>query len=183
MKVTRSQGHKSQVRKINIAFVVFVLVGLCGMLAGDCIAQEKVKKEIVIKVSSGIIDLGVGEAAKIPVSAARVRSTELRQLNKDYNVVAIEKLYKLKTVQKEGSVIKGLKSMEPVDEPAEVELDKIFTKEIKKEMQAAGQEVKELKNTYLFHCEFEEEPDMNEVLINYRALDVVRYAEYIKRTK
>ena len=175
---------KTIARKIMI--IVFLLAVVSGLGVVDCFCQEKVIKEMVIKVKNNIIALPAGEAALIPLSAARVRSTELRELNKAYNTVSIEKLYELKKSSRgAGSSIKGLKKAVEASDDGSIDLGSVFTKEIKKEKEAAGVDVKMVKNSYILRFEFESEDEVNmgKLVADYKALDVVLFAQDVVRVK
>ena len=140
-------------KKLKIVLSLSV-IGLIILLNNPSLrAQVKVKKEAVIRVDPNIIALPQGDAAKIPVVAARVRSTQLRDLNKQYNAVKIEKLYKLEEKTKGPMKIKGIKGKEEFEE-GPVDLATVFTTEIRKEMKAQGNKVVELKNTFLIYSQF-----------------------------
>jgi len=136
-------------------------------------AQGKVKKEIAIKVKHNIIALPAGEVSKVPISAARVRSTELRELNKKYNVVSIEKLFKLKEKSEKLS-LKGFKGVEPLQEDASpIDLSKLFTRRLKKKFIKENKEVKQAADTYLMQLELDSQISINSVVGDYSSLDVV----------
>lgn len=166
---------------------MLIAAGLVCAVFVSAQAQTPVRKEIVIKVKANIIALPEGEAAKIPVSAARVRSTELRQLNAKYNAVYIEKLFEVKKEEtpSSGSGIKGLKSFEKEQQKDTVDVAALFTQEVKKELKAQGKDVVEVKDTYIIGFEFESEKKANlqELLSAYRAVDVVSFAQDIVRKK
>jgi len=180
------KGGRAMLKIFKPSYMIMI-AGLMCLVFLSAQALAPVRKEIVIKVQANIIALPEGEAAKIPVSAARVRSTELRQLNEKYNAVYIEKLFEVKKqgTPESGSGIKGLKSLEKEQTKETVDLTTLFTQEIKKELKAQGKEVNELKDTYLIGFEFESEKKANlqELLGAYRALKVVSFVQDIVRTK
>lgn len=172
---------KVELKNVSSYLLIMICLGLFLSFSGNLTAQDLEVKEIIIKVKPNIIRLPGGDAAKIPISAARIRSTELRKLNEDYNVVKIEKLFQLKTETKgkKGLVIKGFKDTE--DPLAVPDLTKIFTNEIKKEKKKEGKQVVEIVDTFLFQLEIDNSINIQSVVNDYQALEVVVHAEYIVR--
>lgn len=82
---------------IRTGFAIGLFTILIGNFAVEVQAQSV--KEMTIEVQSRIIALpggAIGEnIAKVPLSSARVRNTELRDLNKYYHVVSIERIYEV----------------------------------------------------------------------------------------
>jgi len=150
-------------------------------------AQDKIKKEIIIQVKPNIIALPEGEIAKVPLSAARVRSTELRELNKKYKAVSIEKVYKLKEESKikidKGAEIKGYKDKheQPKEKKGLVDFNAVFSKDLRKKLKAEGKETEQVKDVYIINFEFEPEDyiDMDILLDDYKSLDVVLNAQEV----
>ena len=165
-------------------------LGLIGLflfcLAPGLDAEEKIQKEMVIKVKPRIIALPGNQVAKVPISAARVRSTELRELNEKYNAISIERLFKIgEKIEKEKPLtIKGIKGAAPrEEEPAEetVDLSRILTKEKRKELLAKKEDVVEINDTFLIQFDVDTRIDMNRVAFEYKSLDVVTFADYVVR--
>ena len=150
-------------------------------------AQQKYTGEILIQVNPRIIALPEGEVAKVPINAARFRSTELRDLNEQYKAVSIEKLYELKEDKKgmniESQDILKSEQKDKKKDKATVDLSRIFTKKVKKEFREKGKEVKQVSDSYLLQFESEEELFMSGIVSAYRALDVVIHAEQITRSR
>jgi hypothetical protein len=153
-------------------------------------AQEKVIKEMLLQVKPDIIALPEGEAASVPLGAARVRSSELRELNAAYMVVSIEKIYKLKATQESGALadleIKGTKDVSAPQEEKEqlagiVDPNQVFTSEIKKQMLEKGEQVVLVKDVYLLRFEFDEDKNMSGIVDAYKAVPAVIYANHITR--
>ena len=153
-------------------------------------AEDKgqlINREILIKVKPDYIALPEGEAEKIPIGAARVRSTDLRNLNEKYNAVWIEKLYELQPrgVSVEPLKIKGVKdSLVTQKQQAKketVDLSKILTKDAKKEFVERGEVVIETKDIFSLQFELKPEIQIEDLLSDYRAVDAVLYSEAITR--
>ena len=172
-----------QSRIIHMAKIGLAAVLVLG-LAGEAIAQKGVKakvgEEILIKVKSGIIALPQGEAASIPISAVRIRSTELRELNSEYNAITIEKLFKIKLKQ-ETRDFGTLTSYEQIGEAEAVDISRLFTKETKKGLTAEGKQAVEVEDTYLIQFELEEGVNISQLVSNYEALECVLFAGDIIR--
>ena len=164
---------------VGVGLVCFIL-GIAGIMFNGY-AQEKVKKEIAIKVKHNIIALPGGEVAKVPLSAARVRSTKLRELNKKYNAVSIEKLFKIKAKSKK-LTLKGFKGVGPVEEDTSpIDLTKLFTKKLKKKFIKEGKEVEQANDTFLIQFELDKDTSINSVVSDYVGLDVVVDAKEVIR--
>ncbi|MFH1640656.1 MAG: hypothetical protein ABIA66_01695 [Candidatus Omnitrophota bacterium] len=168
------------------ALIITVLVfGL--LISGSALgASENVKREIMVKVKPGIIALPENEVARVPISAARFRSTELRELNNKYNAVNIEKLFRAEKTEKTEEPVRGeqTKVSEPVKEET-VDVSKLFTRESRNEMIREGEEAVQEQDTYLIELEFEPKNkiNMNTVVNEYKKLDVVSFAKYITRVE
>ncbi|MBI4845549.1 MAG: hypothetical protein HY810_03630 [Candidatus Omnitrophica bacterium] len=168
-----------------VLFMAFML-----SFSGQVVAQEKVIKEIIVQVNSDVIALPDGDAANIPISAVRIRSSELRDLNQTYNAVSLEKLYVLETamaVDKQmkkkdfkGETLKTEK-VEQVDSPINIGL--VFSKEMKKQEEEKGNKVLQMDNAYIIQLEVDPGQNMTEVATAYKALPVVIYADPIIRSK
>ncbi|MFH1459692.1 MAG: hypothetical protein ABIG64_04895 [Candidatus Omnitrophota bacterium] len=167
---------------------VFGIISLVMVISfqTNSFAQEKIIKEMVIQVDARMIALPGNEAAKVPITAARFRSSELRQLNEQYNAVRIERIFKLKKEEKKAPLdIKGVKEdKKTVKESQEeiVNIANIFTQEIKKEMLAKGEKVIELDNVFLIQFEFEEDVNMTGIVSAYQDIPGVISAQSIIRT-
>ena len=178
----------TQIKKriIQISWVGAVIMALCLLCFVQGIyAQETIKKEIVIKVKPNIIVLGEGEAAKIPIRAARVCSTELRELNQKYNAKRIEKLYKINEKANKGrsTKVEGSLVSKEKEGKATVDLSRIFTKEAKRGLFDNGEEIVELEEIFLIQFALEPDIDINALVSDYRALEVVTYAKHIVRRR
>lgn len=122
-------------------------------------AQDTIEKQIIIKVQSKLIALPGNEASKVPFSAARVRSTELRNLNKQYNAVKIEKLFALE---------------EAGDTP---DISQVFTNRVRKEQIALGNKVVQVKDMFLIHFQLDPLVNISSLLDAYTALPGVISAD------
>ena len=177
-------------KKMKFWFCILLTSLIFFSFAQTLKAEDKITKEIVIKVLPGIIALPEGEVAKVPITAARVRSTELRQLNETYNAKTIEKLYEIaeeeKLKEKQPLSLKGLKDAKkkaPVSE--HVDLNQVFTREIKKEFLEEKKQVRQASDTYILGFEFNVDEDMDIIGVAnaYRALEAVTFAQDILRKK
>lgn len=185
------KGEKMRREGLMIFILLFMSLVFEFQMPGVVQAREgKEIKEILIKVQPRIIALPENEEiTKVPLSAARIRSTELRELNKKYNAVMIERLYKLKDKIKNKDIeVGGVFRSEENVEPPVVDMSKIFTKKRKeeleknnKELTAQGKEVASVNDTFLIQFDASTNVDMNKVAAEYKALDVVTFAEYVVR--
>ena len=73
--------------KTRIACCALLFVFIAAAAPALAEEPELVKKAMVIQVTPGTIALPKGEAARIPVSGARVRSSDMRDLNREYNEI------------------------------------------------------------------------------------------------
>jgi len=188
----RLQSHQVTRSIIRYRFRRYFIVwwlGVLTVISGANIfifqgyAQKKVKKEIAIKVKHNIIALPKGEVWRVPLSAARVRSTELRKLNKKYNAVSIEKLFRLKEKSSKLS-LKGFKGVEPVEEDTSpIDLSKLFTKKLKKKFIKEEKDVEQAPDIFLIQLELDENININSVVSDYMKLDVVIDAKEVIRKK
>ncbi|MCP4651002.1 MAG: hypothetical protein GY853_13120 [PVC group bacterium] len=144
---------------------------------------EKVIKEMVIHVDSKIIALPGNKATKVPISLARVRSTELRDLNGQYGAKSIEKIFKVKNNQSEIIEQEYKSSYKKEKLEGVVDLATVFTRDIKKEMEEKGHDVVQVKDVFLIVFEFDSEVSMGEIVNAYKDVSVVKFAEQIERTK
>ncbi len=88
------------------AIYIILAVGVFFLLAGGVTVNAQQSqlpiKEMTVEVQSNIIELPGGatgrKIAKVPVKRTSVRNTELRELNRAYNVVSIERIFELVTV-------------------------------------------------------------------------------------
>ncbi len=181
----------------RFASCLVLLAGLVFSLIGTISAQETMNKEILIKVKSGIVKMPGNKVSKVPISVARICSTDLRNLNKKYKAVTIERLYEIAgeaqvpiRVEDSGEPlsIKSFKGSEGESKKSEsvqvvenVSMENIFTKEIMKDMQAQGKEVAVVKDTFLFQFEISAALNMDLIAAEYFGLAVVTYAEEITR--
>jgi len=101
--------------KLSIRLIFGTCVmGACLLFSNIAVEAQPASSalhEMTIEVQPKIIALPGGEAgkniAKVPMAAARVRSTELRDLNKLYNAVSIERIYEVSTPVVKKSVAQG----------------------------------------------------------------------------
>ncbi len=160
---------------LQAIYFIVVIMSICLFyFFHNAFAQDKYVKEIVIKVEHNIIALPGNQVVKVPLSAARVRSTELRELNKKYNALSIEKLFRLK---EDARVIKK------DDNKEEVDLGRLFTKKIKKEMESKDKQVIEAEDIFLIQFESEKEINISQLIDDYKQLPVVKYADEVIRKK
>jgi len=87
---------KRMIYRSLVAGAFILLLGSTNVIA----QQDKPPiKEVTIEVQPRIIALPGGEAgkniAKVPIRRARMRNTELRDLNKLYNAVSVERIYEV----------------------------------------------------------------------------------------
>jgi len=76
-----------------IGLAVLAMFLATGM---DVFSQEETEgSAIKIKVQPDIIAMPESEVSEVPVRYARIRSTELREINEVYNAVSIEKVYEM----------------------------------------------------------------------------------------
>ncbi len=171
----------------NISLFILIISLVFACCSSNAIAADKILKEIVLQVNPNIITLPDNEVSKVPIGAARIRSTDLRTLNQDYNAVSIEKLFKLGEKSKLANLeIKGLKKVDKKTKEILtdiVDINNVFTKDIKKTQEEKGENVVELNNAFIIQFEFDEETNMNGIVNAYKALPVVMNAQYIVRTK
>ena len=189
-QATKPQSHKARrsiIRyRVRRYFIIWWLGVLTVVFGADIFiqqgyAQGKVKKEIAIKVKHNIIALPAGEVSRVPISAARVRSTNLRELNKKYNAVNIEKLFELRKKDKKLG-LKGFKGVEPVEEnAAPIDLTKLFTKKLKKKFIKEGKGVEQAQDIFLIQLELDKDMSINSVVSDYMGLDTVVDAKEVIR--
>jgi len=160
--------------------LVFVFAAAAAALAEE---PQLVKKAMIVQVTAGTIALPEGEAAEIPVSAARVRSSDMRDLNAKYNAVAIEKVYQLYEPETAlpGSGSKAVLRSEE-KKPAETTLDlaKVIRKGMRKKLREEGREVVEQPDTYLLKFEVGPDTQMKDVVLAYWVLPVVTFAQEVE---
>jgi hypothetical protein len=176
-------------RKI-IILLLLVIFNFAGLICAKDITKEKA--HLLIKVEPRTIVLPENpEIVKVPVSAARVRSTELRQLNEKYNAVEIERLFEVRQIDKPSKgkiteVESVLVAKEAQKKNKGMDLTNIFTaetrKKLKKEdLESNGAEITEKLDVYLIIFEFDPAIgiDINTAVTEYKALPVVKDAEYV----
>ena len=83
---------------IKLSLLLLILGVVVFFSTQTAHAQEEIEKEILIKVEANIIELPGNQVSRVPVKYARVRNTELRELNKTYNAAEIERVYETITV-------------------------------------------------------------------------------------
>jgi len=169
--------------KIRMIFLVVLCCFLAAVPRGFTEEAQTVTKAMIIQVEGGIIAMPEGEVARVPVSAARFRSTELRDLNAKYNAVAVEKLYRpyepaAATVPGSGSKSVLLTKKEEPEGPT-LDVTKIIRKELRKKVRKEGGQVEEQPDAYLIEFELEPTIEMKDVLVAYWVLPVVTYAQEV----
>ncbi len=84
---------------IRTGLIIGLFPVLIGLMPAEAQQAKLSIKEMVIEVQPMIIALPGGEAgkkiAKVPIRRARIRNTELRDLNAFYNAVSIERIYEV----------------------------------------------------------------------------------------
>jgi len=168
--------------RTSIMCLAFVFVFVAGVSQCSAQEQQRVKKAMVLQVAPGTIALPEGEAARVPVSAARIRSTDMRDLNTKYTVVAMEKLYQLAD---DAAPLPGsgstavLSAGEKKPEAPALDLSKVLRSEMRKKAIEDGREVVELPDTYLVEFEVEPNVEMKDVVVAYWVLPVVTFAQEV----
>jgi hypothetical protein len=162
--------------------VVLLLAGLLITLSFDVRAAEGEEKkgeprEIVIKVKPRILELPGGPAARMPLRAARIRSTNLRELINGYEGKQIEKLYSLR--KKESSVGGGLSSGESTS--AAVDISSLLTRSMISKMDIEPDRIREVEGTFLLLLNNVE--DLNKMLSEFKKLDTVLFVDAIERVR
>jgi len=170
--------------KIRIMCLTMLFVFIAGV--GPVLAEEPetVTKAMIIQVVPGTIALPGGDAARIPILSARFRSSDLRDLNKDYNAVAVEKLYKIDDAAGPvpGSGSKSVmrsKDKKEKTKGSALDMAKTFRKKMRKKVVEEGQKVVEQPDAYLIEFELALDVAMKDVVVAYWMLDVVTLAEEV----
>ena len=166
--------------RIMCLALLFVFIAAAAPALAE--EPELIKKAMIIQVTPGTIALPSGEAARMPVSAARIRSTDMRDLNAKYNAVAIEKLYQLYDagVALPGSGSKRvLRSAEKKPAGPALDVAKVIRKGMRKKVREKGQEVVEQPDAYLLEFEVEVTAEMKEIVVAYWVLPVVTFAQEV----
>lgn len=91
---------KSKVEK-TISFLIIVMLIMFFKSAEIAFAQEKTEKAVVLKVQPKTVAMPGNKVSKVPLRYARIRSTELRELIKQYDLdgtATIEKVYEWKQI-------------------------------------------------------------------------------------
>ena len=178
--------------KMRNKYLIFIFIGLffCICAPISSLAQEPIVKEILIRVKPRIIELPENvEIERVPLGAARVRSTDLRKLNKQYKAMSIERVFEVRdkksrlrtsdsSVQGKGRV---LRSEDHFD------LSSLLTPQARKKIAAdverQGREVVEKPGVFLIQLGFapDDEINMAQIIRDYKAVDAVLNAEYITR--
>ena len=143
----------------KVCFLIITMYILSVISVATVEADDLVEKRILISVKPNTIALPGNQVTKVPISAARVRSTELRQLNKQYDVKKIEKLFKL-----EGT-------------PGNI--NDLFTNKERKKQIESGATVVEAQDSYLLYFKVVSDADMTGLIGAYYQLPSVMYAEEI----
>ena len=181
---------KKQIFKVvcSISLILGIFVSLL-CLYPLISARAGTIAEIVIKVDKGIIKLpGNVEIIKVPVSVARIRSTELRQLNKKYNALVIERLFEVKentgAAEITGKSQDVLVSLEENSARETVDLSKIYTQKKRKKMQVNEKNLlMASKDIFLIQFKTDVSVDMSRLVKEYKALSVVISAQHVTRTE
>jgi len=150
-------------------------------------ARPKTVKEIMVKVAPQIIALPAGDATIVALSAARIRSADLRSVFHAYEAVSIEKLYELEATEKNkgnaaGDVLNSKKADEQ-KEKAVVDASAYFTNKIKKRLEDEKKKVVEVADVYLVRFEMSPEINAAGLVPDLRAVPIVKYAEEITRSE
>jgi len=170
--------------KIRMIFLIVLCCLLAAVPRGFTEEAQTVKKALILQVQPGTIALPAGDAARVPVSAARVRSTELRELNATYNVVAIEKLYRVApAAEKPASagkenVLLSVGKRGASEEPT-LNVTQVIRKEVRKNLREKGEELVEYPDVYLMEFVLEPSVEMKDVVVAYWVLPVVTYAQEV----
>lgn len=167
---------------LSIAAAAFVLCLAQGVVGQE--TQREVK-EIVITVKPRIIVLPQKVVSKVPLRMARIRSTELREINKECNAITIEAVYKLAGKRKKGA--EGILSSKG---GREVKIDRAgkIRKLLRKE--GADKEMIPVKDTYIIQFADYVDEEGNQRTVNldnaiaaYGALPVVISAGVVDMSK
>jgi hypothetical protein len=152
-------------RALAIALIIGFLI--CAFTSSAESQGSDPTRKIVIKVSPGIISLTKGRIARVSIGSARIRSDELKELNKRYNAVTIEKIFKKETRGSgEGGGLVGKER-----DSGNIDLNSIFTKETRDEMEKEGGAVAQLEDTFLIELTTADE--ISQILSDYGALEEV----------
>lgn len=169
-----------KIKTMKLLLLPLFVLCVCSVLSVQSRAEGE---RILIQVEPNTIAMPKNiEIARVPVSAARIRSTELRVLNEKYNAVSIERLYKVdgtdksEEVQNEGILV----SREKKKVETQIGSTKVFTKEKRKELLTQSQDLNivEVKNAFLLQFKPDKNFNINQVLNEYDALSVVLFAQY-----
>jgi hypothetical protein len=167
--------NKTLMGFVIVAAVVVVVLGT----GSDALAQAETKKEvkeIMVTVKPGIIVLPGKTVSSVPLSAVRIRSTKLRDLNKECGAVSIEAVCKLveKKAEDTGGVLASeSKGKVKVDRAKKIR--KLLTEEKNKD-----KEMVPVRDAYVIQfADYRDEEDnlrtvnLDEAIVAYEALSVV----------
>jgi len=178
-----SRGEIKSAKLITL-FLAFSLC-ICFAMSVKSQTENEIEEEILIQVEPNIIAMPKNiEIARVPISAARIRSTELRELNKKYNAVTIERLFKVKEESDEIPLAETKTSLFSKEkkkvESKQFEPAKVFTKSTRKELLTRNQnvEVVEVKDAFLIQLKPDKNFNINQVINEYDALSAVLFVEY-----
>lgn len=166
MKIRRNEGVETEtIRGLIIGFIIALLIFTLASLGESA---EGDGMGIILNVKARTIQLPGNNVSRVPLSMARVRSDELKAVNTQYGAAMIERLYKMPDVEKGGGALASKAAEKNID------LAAVFTKEKRKEMEALGKDVEQVKDTYLLT--FAPGVLLDNALADYQALDVVTEA-------
>lgn len=139
----------------SLAFLLILIIpaiALCGSLPEKGTAVETPYVEMIIKVESDIIIMPEG-TYKAPLGEIEIKSDEIRDLNRKYNLMSIEKMYAKKK-----------------------SADEVAKEFPEREARAPeGVEEPDLENTFLL--KFPEHTDVRELMNEYKTIEGVIYIE------
>ena len=178
MKVTDHKVRGAEAQKgraaVCLGLVVLFLFSLNqGIYAG-------ITKEVIIEVKPDIITLPPNQVVKVPVHVARFRSTPLRELNEKYNAVSIEKLFTDQSIQRaeaSGILVSKARSALRADGSVERDLSDIVDNKERKALETKGKEMVQAEDIFLLTFDLDHEDQVERLLDEYRALEVVEYIE------
>ena len=139
-----------------------------------------IAKQVIIEVKPDLIVLPPNQVAKVALHIARVRSTPLRELNAKYNAVSIEKLFTRESIyraQESGILISQARGNVKAVGGWDRDLGDIVTKEAKKDLESKGKPMVQADDIFLLTFDLEDEALLDELLRDYRSLEVVEYIE------
>lgn len=172
-------------KKIGIVFILLLMsLGFIFLVPEVLKAQgeDNEVKEILITVKPRIIVLPKDATYRLSLSAARIRSTELRNTNKEYNAITIEAVCELvekKTKDAENTLVSEEKKNRKVGRATKI-------RKLLKKQKDETMEMIPVKDTYIiqFADFIDEEGNKKTVSLNsavsaYQALEVVVSAGWV----